>query len=566
LAKDERPGRYLLRAMIKAPAVTPLRVIDGSIDWKVLLPTLENVEAEQRLLGALLIENREFRRVTAIVKELHFANAVHGRIFSAIGMLIARGEVANPITLGPLFEQDPALRGTGGAVYLAQLAINAVTVGNAPDYARHVADLWRRRAIVAACEEAAKAAAEIDLSRPGSLIAAEHATRIAEFARGPDTTQTEPIDAGQDENAIPPRGWLLSNTFCRGFISGLIAQGAAGKSSVRLIQALSLVSGRSLSGEHVFQQGRVLIVCLEDGIDELRRRTRAAMLHHGVDGNELRGRLFLWAPLGHKIAEQRNGSREVVQGELAEKMRSFIVKRKIDLVMIDPLVKAHTVEENDNTAIDAVAVILSTLACDLDCAVDLLHHERKGSNDTGDANRARGASSFKDAARLLYTLTPMSNDEREKFGLSEAERRSLVRVDSAKVNIAPPAIEGRWFRIVGVPLGNGNEAYPRGDEVPTAEPWTPPNIWRDLSTTVINKILDNIAAGPAEGRRYSPANRADDRAAWRVVQKHCPEFTPKQCQDVISTWLNSKMLEASDYFDPVLSKNRSGLSVLKRPG
>ena len=269
---------------------------------------------------------------------------------------------------------------------------------------------------------------------------------------------SEPLDIGDDVEPIPPRGWLVGNTFCRGFISGLVAQGAAGKTAVRLLQALSLASGRSLSGEHVFQRGRVLLVCLEDGIDELRRRVRAAMLHYGLDREELRGYLFEWAPLGRKIAEQRDGSREVVAGELAEKLRAFIVARQIDLLLIDPLVKAHTAEENNNTAVDAVAVILSTLACDLDCAVDLLHHERKGSTDAGDANRARGASSLKDAARLLYTLTPMSDEEREKFGLSEAERRSLVRVDSAKVNIAPPAAEARWFKIIGVPLGNGTES------------------------------------------------------------------------------------------------------------
>ena len=102
--------------------------------------------------------------------------------------------------------------------------------------------------------------------------------------------------------------------------------------------------------------------------------------------------------------------------------------------------------------------------------------------------------------------------------------------------------------------------------MPTAELWQPPDIWRDLSTAVINKILDDIEAGPAEGRRYSPANRAEDRAAWRVVEKHRPDFTERQCQDVIKAWLKSGMLSASDYLDPVVYKNRTGLSVLKRPG
>jgi hypothetical protein len=61
----------------------------------------------------------------------------------------------------------------------------------------------------------------------------------------------------------------------------------------------------------------VLLISLEDGINELRRRVRAAIRHYGLDREELRNHLFQWAPLGRKLAEQRDGSREVVAGELA---------------------------------------------------------------------------------------------------------------------------------------------------------------------------------------------------------------------------------------------------------
>jgi hypothetical protein len=377
-----------------------------------------------------------------------------------------------------------------------------------------------------------------------------------------------PIDAGEDDGPIPPRGWLLGNTFCRGFISGLLSQGGTGKTAVRIAQALALATGRPLTGEHVFLRCRVLIVCLEDSLDELRRRVRAARLHHGVIADELGGWLYYWAPAGLKIAEQRDGSHTVAPGDLEQQLRTFIAERKIDLIILDPLVKTHTAEENDNTALDAVACILARLAEDLNCAVDILHHERKaGAPEAGDPNRGRGASSFRDAARLLYTLTQMTEDERKKFGLAEVERRSLLRVDSAKVNIAPPATEARWFKIVGVPLGNGTDLYPNGDTVPTVEPWDPPDLWRNLPIAIVNAILDQIERGPAEGRKYSAANRAgEDRAAWRVVKDHCPRLEDEQCQTVISTWLKNGMIESQDYDDPVTRKKRSGLIVAKRPG
>ena len=377
------------------------------------------------------------------------------------------------------------------------------------------------------------------------------------------------IDAGEDEAAIPSRGWLLGNAMCRKFISGNVAQGGVGKTALAIARALALATGRPLTGEHIFQRCRVLVVSLEDDIDELRRRIRAARIHHRITAEDVRGWLFLWTPIGLKIAEQQNGSRAVVPGELEQQLRAFIVERQIDVVEIDPLVKAHTADENDNNALDGVAIILARLATDMNCAVDLPQHERKsGTAEPGDANRGRGASAYRDAARLLYTITPMTDAEREQFGLAEAERRSLIRLDSAKVNIAPPSIEARWFRIVGVPLGNSTDLYPHGDEVPTVEPWTPPDIWAEISISAANDILDQIERGPSEGQRYSAEKQAatTDRAAWRAVQNGHPHLSEKQCKTVISEWIKTGMIEPREYQDAAQRKPRMGLFVARRPG
>ena len=89
---------------------------------------------------------------------------------------------------------------------------------------------------------------------------------------------------------------------------------------------------------------------------------------------------------------------------------------------------------------------------------------------------------MKDAARLVYTLTPMTEDEAKPFALSEADRRFLIRMDSGKVNIAPPSTKATWFRLVGIPLGNANDLYKAGDDVQTVEPWQPPDTWVGLDS------------------------------------------------------------------------------------
>ena len=95
----------------------------------------------------------------------------------------------------------------------------------------------------------------------------------------PGTVQIEPGDTpppGGDTGAIPPRGWLLGNIFCRGYISSLMADGGVGKTALRIAQCLELARGKSLTGDHVFQRCRVLFITLEDDLNELRRRARAA--------------------------------------------------------------------------------------------------------------------------------------------------------------------------------------------------------------------------------------------------------------------------------------------------
>src|SRR6202049_4857484 len=107
-----------------------------------------NTEAEQALLAAILANNPPFHRVSEFLLPDHFAEGVHGRIFAAIAKLIERGQIANPVTLKNLFDQDGALTEIGGAQYLARLATSMVTIINAGDYGRTIHDLYLRRQLI----------------------------------------------------------------------------------------------------------------------------------------------------------------------------------------------------------------------------------------------------------------------------------------------------------------------------------------------------------------------------------------------------------------------------------
>ena len=378
--------------------------------------------------------------------------------------------------------------------------------------------------------------------------------------------QLQVFDVGDEDGNIPPRPWLLGAVWCRGNLSGLISAGAGGKTTVRILQALSLASDRELSGEHVFVRGRVMIVCLEDDMKELRRRVRAAMLHHKVTPAEVKGYLILTTPRGLKIAE-RDASGKIAAGGLLRALVDAVDELKLDLVCIDPAIKAHALNENDNAEINAFASLLTDLATEKNIAIDLLSHERKASGaDAGDVNRGRGAGSQKDAARLVYTLTGMSEAEAATLGVSDIERKSLVRVDSAKVNIAPPTATTTWLRIVGVNLGNGDATYPNGDNVQTVERWTPAPLFDGLSSADLNCVLRKLGAGIGDGRRYSLASAAKDRAAWRAVQEQFHNLAEERCRAIVKEWQKNELFEVGEYDDPMRRDKATGILSAKLIG
>jgi hypothetical protein len=208
-------------------------------------------------------------------------------------------------------------------------------------------------------------------------------------------------------------------------------------------------------------------------------------------------------------ANPRTGALAV--GELAARIEEAVATYGIGLVILDPLVRTHSISENDNGQMDALAQLLTDMACKHDIAIDLPHHVSKGAADPGNADRGRGASATNNAARLVWTLSAMTPDKAGRFGILADDRRDYVRLDRAKLNVARSSGAAMWFKLISVAIGNGTETYPAGDSVQTVEIWTPPETWAGLDSSLINQILTAIDTGPGEGAFYTHANAATDR-------------------------------------------------------
>jgi hypothetical protein len=371
---------------------------------------------------------------------------------------------------------------------------------------------------------------------------------------------------GDDDEPIPPRQWLLGTTFCKEFVSAIIAAGATGKTALRLAQLIALATGKPITGEHVFRRARVLWVSLEDNENEARRRVRAVRLHHRIEAVELGGwffRLTLTHSAGKLAATNEAGA--PIAGPLAETIEAIVLEHGIELVSFDPFIKAHGAEENDNKAIDEVMQVLVAMADRLGIAFDTTHHTSKGAPEAGNADRGRGASAMKDALRIGKTLTTMTPEEARGFDIKEAERRGYVRYDDAKTNLAP-AGETQWFRLVGVRLDNATQDYPNGDSIQAVEAWTPPDAWKGISVVIANEILDTIDAGLSDGERYTD-HGGGNRSALGAVKSHVPDKTDAEAKTIIRKWLETGVLERRKYESPAQRKERWGLFVIhvRRP-
>ncbi|HKT53731.1 MAG TPA: replicative DNA helicase [Caulobacteraceae bacterium] len=134
-----------------------------------------NIEAEQALLGAILYDNAAFERIGDFLREAHFFEPFHQRLFQAIEVNVRKGQLAEPILLAEQFSRDPAFEELGGVRYLADLVDRAPPAANAPDYARAVYDLALRRDLIRIGGDIAVQAqkGDVELSARDQIEAAE---------------------------------------------------------------------------------------------------------------------------------------------------------------------------------------------------------------------------------------------------------------------------------------------------------------------------------------------------------------------------------------------------------
>lgn len=312
----------------------------------------------------------------------------------------------------------------------------------------------------------------------------------------------------RDPASIPRRQFLYGYELRRGQVSAVIAPGAAGKTTFKVGRALCIVTGRDLMGHRVWDGPQpVWLWNLEDEREEVEKTVHAFMKLWDLSPDDLGGRLYLDgvdSPAARtlKLATEDRARGLVVQRPVAEALIEELKAMKIAYLDIDPFVSSHSVDENSNQAIDAVAKEWVRIAQAANCAVSLAHHVRKTTGTETSAFDARGAGAMINAARSVLVFQRMTREAAEEFRIADCDRKRYFSVYDDKNNKAPAAQAAEWYEFVGIGLGNGDDTGPE-DNIGALQRWTPPDVFGGVTAYQLLKIQELISDQPDKARKHS---------------------------------------------------------------
>ena len=349
-------------------------------------------------------------------------------------------------------------------------------------------------------------------------------------------TWPTPIEA-INELALPRRQWIYARDYIRGFVTVTASAGGIGKTSLTMVEGLCVAANRPLLGEPVHETCKVWILNLEDDRNEMLLRLAAAMRQYGVKHEEIKDRLYLDAEDTIEVVMAVEGRDGLAQNDaLLAYMIQKVKDLGIGLVILDPFVSSHLVNENSNSSIQAVTAMFRKLARETGCGVHIVHHVRKGNGDDSTIDSVRGAGSLIGAARSARVINRLSEKEALRLGVPDAEATSVFRVDNGKANLAPPADRAVYRRMIGVELANG-------EWIGVAVSYSLPDPFDGITAKDARRVQQAVGEA-AEGE---PARANPQAKQWvgHIVAEVLgldPEEDKARIKSLVKTWIDTDVL------------------------
>jgi hypothetical protein len=268
-----------------------------------------------------------------------------------------------------------------------------------------------------------------------------------------------------DEATIQPTDWIIKGRFARKFLTVTLAPGGVGKSRVAMAEAIAIAANiQGMAGkERVRSCGAGWYYSTEDPRSALEERVAGYLKYHRLETKKVPFSVTSGVALPLVLVKKIHGE-YVVNDMMIKHIIQTIKNNNIALFTIDPFIKCHALEENDNTGLDRVASALAYIADEGNCGVHVIHHTKKlgrGEVDwfRGNMDVGRGASSFASAARIVHTLTNYNQElDEDEYQVVPSEAWRWVRLDDAKNNMAPRSKVPMWWNLESIRLACHVEA------------------------------------------------------------------------------------------------------------
>ena len=280
-----------------------------------------------------------------------------------------------------------------------------------------------------------------------------------------------------DPTTLPRREFVFGTHYIRKYVSVTVSPGGLGKTSNSIAEVLSMVSGKYILREKAAPPLNVWLFNAEDPRDEMERRVMAACLHYKLKPEDIEGRLFLDTGREQELVVAIDDKKGIkIQVPVVEAVVEQILRNRIDVMIVDPFVSTHSVNENDNGAIDKVAKLWAHIADKTNCSIDIVHHLRKVADREATVEDARGAVSLIGAARSVRVLNRMSEEQATSGGVEATDRFGYFSITQGKANLTAANHKATWRKLVGVPLGNGQGLTKPQDLAPVVTEWKWPTL------------------------------------------------------------------------------------------
>lgn len=482
-------------------------------------------EAEQFLLGALMLESSLWDKISGKLSDADFYRDDHKRIFRHIALLAERGVETDILAVYDSIERSKEVQQTGGLAYLSDIA-NATPGGSG--IVRH-AEIIRERALRRRAQQVA-----MGLHDAASNAELASALQIAEMGlaaiheRSAGAWAFKAIDVARAlQDDAPPIHWLFDQRLQLGRGAVLSAVGGSSKTRVLYHLGIGSVIGRLTWDWTIGATGKAVLVLTEDTPEDAHRTLHAACGAMAATDREcetIAANLKVFALAGKACRLLDFSGQDLVPSANFHALEREIKRLgNVVFVGLDPALALTPGDELNQGHQRSLGKLVDDLAVRTGACAVLTAHASKGTGalDELQSHTARGGGAITDAVRAEFSLRTMTAKEARTFGIADLEERKRhVQLVATKGNHLPPAAfipawlrRGEFGALAAAELSEVQQSTIGKAEMDARA------VLRQISETNVKRLEEWRDACVERGIIASTSNDVSKKAMQRIVNR-----------------------------------------------